>query len=200
MSMDETSPNFRTDQGCFDLSFTYRFEAAHRLTKASAIACMTPHGHTWYAKAVFSSESAQVGADDMVAEFSLIKKGWKTFIQETADHSYLHHHEDALLTAMKDHIPNFRGLPFPGDPTTELIAALFFAKIQAMHRELKSARPLPNPATVVIQETPTNTVTLHAGPSLTKWLQTIDERFDGWWQTADPNARHLTVRDPLKSR
>jgi len=184
----------------FRLTFNYRFESAHRFTQSCEDSCATPHGHTWKAKAVFEIPAATLGSDDMVTEFSILKRCWKKFIQDTADHSFFHHHEDPLLSAMREFIPKFRGLPFPGDPTTELIAVLFFAKLRVMHEQLRSTLPqdvsLPEPVSVVIRETPTNSVIFRvrdkAGISL---LERLDQKFEGWWQLPDPEARHLRMKN-----
>lgn len=189
---------YSLDRGAFLISFQYRFESGHRLSKATAGTCMTPHGHSWHAKAIFGSSASLLNAEDMVIEFALLKKGWKSFIHETADHSFFHHWQDSLLPSLTDLIPDFRGLPFPGDPTTELVAALFFAKISAMHEELCKTlptlgdeTPLPKPTAIVIQETLTNTIELQSGPALQSLLNRLNENFEGWWQVADPLARHL---------
>ena len=175
----------------FRISFKYRFEAAHRFTKSCADSCATPHGHTWYAKAVFEARDRNLADDDMVLEFSLLKKAWKNFLQETVDHSFMHHFEDPILSALKMHIPKFRGLPFPGDPTTELIAALFFAKLQVMHKQVDPTGIL-RPVSVVIRETPTNTVSfkIDRGGS-SALIQRLDSKYRAWWQSADPEAREL---------
>lgn len=200
MKPAQNSPT--SSEGQFCLTFGYRFEAAHRLSQALASQCNTPHGHTWHAEASFLSPTISLDDDDMVMEFAQLKGGWKSFIQTTVDHSYLHHHNDQLLPAMRDVIPDFRGLPFPGDPTTELIAALFFSKLSVMHDDLlnKIRASGKTPPTglyansVLIKETPTNSVLFCKGPASDFLLQKLNEKFEGWWQVADPQARHLQVR------
>lgn len=188
----------------FRLAFRYRFEAAHRFTQSCADSCATPHGHTWHAQAIFTSPSFMFGFDDMVMEFSQLKHAWKTFITGTVDHSFLHHHKDPLLPALQEHIPGFRGLPFPGDPTTELIAALFFAKLTAMHEALRASihhpDPWPEPISVVIRETPTNQVTFRGDtPRAMALLARIDEEHKGWWRDPDPGTRHLRPTAEMQS-
>ena len=187
MSQPETASAFR-------LSFRYRFEAAHRFTKSCADSCATPHGHTWYAKALFTANEMSLGEDEMVMEFSSLKRAWKTFVQETADHSFMHHYQDPILPALKAAIPKFRGLPFPGDPTTEMIAALFFAKLQTMHQQLDPQQRLRLTG-VVIRETPTNSVSFkidRAGNSAL--IKRLNQKYLGWWQTCDPEDRSLSAR------
>jgi 6-pyruvoyl-tetrahydropterin synthase len=183
----------------YRLSFKYRFEAAHRFTKSCADSCATPHGHTWFAEAHFGAPETCLTHEDMLLEFSQLKGAWKTFIQQTVDHSFLHHYEDPILPALLKFIPKFRGLPFPGDPTTEMVAALFYSKLCSMHKEMNKELAegvLIKPMAVYIQETPTNSMTFR--PPLTgtsKLLEQIDSKFEGWWQTPEPSDRRLTVRN-----
>ncbi len=184
----------------FELTFNYRFEAAHRFTNSCAESCATPHGHTWYAKAIFEAPETSLGSDDMALEFAHLKRAWKTFIQETADHSFMHHHADPILPALRAAIPLFRGLPFPGDPTTELVASLFFSKLRSMHEELirkmPSARAL-RPVAVVIRETPTNSITYRARHfESSTLLKRYAAEWRAWWQDSDPTARHLEATKP----
>ena len=186
----------------FVLSFRYRFESAHRFTRSCADSCATPHGHTWFAEAFFNAPGTELGADDMVMEFSQLKKSFKRFITETVDHSFMHHFEDPILPALREFIPQFRGLPFPGDPTTELIAALFFAKVQTMHAHLHMSVPnaiWPNLSEMLVQETPTNGIRFRLPPQSPsastplggRLLGKINSEFEGWWQDPNPESRHI---------
>lgn len=180
----------------YTLSFRYRFEAAHRFTQSCEDSCATPHGHTWFAEARFATDQDGLGADDMVMEFSKLKRDFKRFITETVDHSFMHHQHDPILPALIEYIPKFRGLPFPGDPTTELIAALFFQKIETILIDLKSQEPdktWPVLHELLIQETPTNGVS-YRRPAHSTLLTKINSEFSGWWQVTDPRARHLKPR------
>ncbi len=182
------------ETGLYELSFTYRFEAAHRFTGSCSQACATPHGHTWYAKALFEAgENSLDRQNDMVMEFSRLKTNWKRFIQGTVDHSFMHHYQDPILPALKEHIPGFRGLPFPGDPTTELIAALFYAKLKVMHESLPGFGHI-RPAGVVIRETPTNQIIFRASDDgKSQLIERVNASFNGWWQNPDPEARELSL-------
>jgi 6-pyruvoyl-tetrahydropterin synthase len=183
-----TLPPSVNTSNAYRLTFTYRFEAAHRFTRSCADSCATPHGHTWYAKAIFEAPETALGSDDMVMEFSILKKSWKSFIQEYVDHSFMHHYQDPIMDILRKEIPKLRALPFPGDPTTELIAALFFAKLKTMHEAIPGAEAI-KPAGVVIRETPTNSVTFRSRD--TSKIATLNEKFEGWWQSPDPAARFL---------
>lgn len=170
----------------YKLEFTYRFEAAHRFTKGTS-KCATPHGHTWLATLGFSVDADKLNQQDMVEEFENLKKAWKLFITETVDHSFMHHYEDPILSSLKEFVEGFRGLPFPSDPTTEVIAALFLAKGRTLCDNLPFL-----PSYVSIQETPTNRVTLNL-EGLDSVLKRIDsKRFQGWWDSEDYASRELS--------
>jgi 6-pyruvoyltetrahydropterin/6-carboxytetrahydropterin synthase len=174
------------------LEFTYRFESAHRFTQSCSESCATPHGHTWRATLAFQTRegASSLNSVGMVDEFIRLKKNWKTFISETADHSFFHHAEDPILPALRTHIPLFRGLPFPGDPTTELIARLFFLKAEAMDR----GRPSLNvcaPVALRVRETPTNTVIFRPTAQNRDELESFRSFTNAWWNSADPLARGI---------
>lgn len=165
------------------LQFRYRFEAAHRFVEGSS-KCSTPHGHSWYATLIFEAERAQLNQHQMTEEFGILKKPWKTFIDETVDHSFFSNEKDPLLDAMKTSIENLRVLEFPGDPTTEMVAALFLKKALVMYQ----THPL-KPSAILIEETPTNSLRLE-----TKSLEVIESQFSSdfssmWWNQADPLTR-----------
>lgn len=171
------------------LKFRYRFESAHRFTSAAAPSCRTPHGHTWYATAVFAMTATQLDRAGMAAEFGAIKKAWKEFITETVDHSFLHHADDALIPHLQKLTPDARLLAFPDDPTTELIAGLFALKLRTMHAAtgIESVRPVA----VHIQETPTNSITFRfeKDGAVPPWLATKAAGRHGWWMSPDPGNR-----------
>ncbi len=125
----------------------------------------------------------------MAAEFGSVKRGWKSFITETADHSFFHNAKDPLVSHLNDIIPDARLLEFPGDPTTEMIAALFALKLKAMHdiTGISTVTPLG----VKIQETPTNSVTFRFEPDGTAplWLTKKIGTTKSWWTSPDPLAR-----------
>ena len=184
----------------FEVSFQYRFEAAHRFIKSASIPCMTPHGHSWRVfLRIFSSQP--LNTNEMVEEFSLLKGAWKRFIKETVDHSFFHHCEDPILPALREHIPQFRSLPFPGDPTTELIAACFLRKAQAIGVASGLSDPnCPLNIAVEIQETQTNRVTLSLAnlEDLDSLAPTLCSHI-GWWDDADLEARWIRPHLPQRS-
>lgn len=155
-----------------ELEFTYRFEAAHRFTQGST-KCCTPHGHTWYARLTLTPRESSLDSQQMVQEFSQAKKEWKSFIQDFVDHRFFHHQADPILGSLRAHIPGFRGLEFPGDPTTEFIAALFLRKAHQLYKNSKLI-----PTKIELQETPTNTVSLQS--SALETLLPREQELPGW--------------------
>ena len=172
-----------------NLKFRYRFEAAHRLTSSAAPSCQTPHGHTWYATALFRMTAPDLDASAMAVEFGLVKSSWKTFITETADHSFFHNISDPLIPHLRKITPHARCLPFPADPTTELIAGLFALKLKALHEATKIQTVIP--IGVHVQETPTNSITFRFGSdgSIPEWLKPQTGIKSSWWLSSDPLAR-----------
>lgn len=171
----------------FELSFTYRFEAAHRFTKSCPDSCATPHGHTWRARAELRSTTADLDATDMVVEFARLKGRWKALLDKTLDHSWLTNVSDPILPALTEHIPGLRAVHFPGDPTTELLAALLFVKMEAFLDAEGLAERVTLKA-IHIQETETNSVRCVARPP---WAAVgVVNGFSGWWSTPDPDDRH----------
>lgn len=171
------------------LKFRYRFEAAHRLISSAAPSCQTPHGHTWYATAIFKLAAEGLDKSDMAAEFGVVKKAWKTFLTETVDHSFFHNAKDPLVPHLKKITPKARLLEFPGDPTTEMIAGLFALKLKAMHDA--SGLSSVTPIAVHVQETPTNSITFRfeKDGSSPAWLKAITTSTKSWWTSSDPLRR-----------
>lgn len=176
------------------MRFRYRFESAHRFTSAASSKCQTPHGHTWYATAIFRMQGPALDRAAMAAEFSEIKSTWKRFITETVDHSFMHHYQDPLAKPMRDAIADARLLPFPTDPTTEMIAGLFAMKLKAMHLETQHAKTIA-PVGVLIQETPTNSILFRfeKDGQHPQWLKTALGESKGWWSNSDPSDRSFSV-------
>lgn len=181
------------------LKFRYRFEAAHRFLSAEAPSCQTPHGHTWYATAIFRFQDGKsLDKSAMAAEFGAVKKKWKSFISDVVDHSYLHHESDPLIPILRQGTPHARLLPFPTDPTTEMIAGLFALKLKTMHEAEfgKSDRASVVVIGVHIQETPTNSILFkfNKDGSTPTWLDEIIKSRSGWWTSAKTDDRHLKPR------
>lgn len=171
----------------FKMDFTYRFEAAHRFTKSCSESCMSPHGHTWYATLIVSGHD-KLNQADMLAEFKMVKSGWKETIDKVFDHSCLLNVEDPLVPFLRTIIPGARIIEFPGDPTTELIAALLHRKAQVLI-EAAGLHQLLTVEAVEIQETPTNTVTYQDKMGFLP-SDHMFNGYNGWWNQGNPQARN----------
>ncbi len=168
------------------IAFKYRFESAHRFV-FSERECSTPHGHTWHATLNLVASTDDLNENNMIEDFAVLKKGWKNFVTSVADHSFFYNCDDPILPTLKKHIPNFRGLPFPGDPTTEMIAALFFIKASAMCENY----PV-RPESVLIDETPTNSITFYHS-ELEDFVKktNLSLKTSNWWANEDSGSRSI---------
>lgn len=174
------------------LRFKMRFESAHRFVLASSPKCQTPHGHTWWVTLEVGSKSSTLNDESMVVEFSKIKSVWRSFVDETVDHSFFYNSKDPLIESMQKHIPNFRGLEFPSDPTTELISALFFIKAEAILAGLpQTLRDQLFVQSIIIDETPTNSVVCDKSSLLLNSLRQKYRSDRAWWNCSDASARHM---------
>ena len=169
-----------------ELEFRYRFEAAHRFLKSESIPCMTPHGHSWYATMAVKFNGSKLDQNQMSVEFSKVKRNWKHLIQETLDHSYLHNINDPVVEVLSLQDQSPRLIPFPGDPTTELISLFLFHKMeQTIKAEIFNDQLTL--AAIKIEETPTNSIVC----AREFYLNEIERfsQFDGWWNSTDPSDR-----------
>ena len=168
------------------IEFTYRFEAAHRFLNSQSLPCMTPHGHTWYATLLVRYLDSTLDNSQMTVEFGQLKKGWKQLIQGTFDHSYLHNIKDPVVEALGDQ--GARLVPFPGDPTTELISLFLFHKMETIFKQ-ESFNDLVRIDGVRVQETPTNTI-LCDRPFYQSQISKYSSH-NAWWNSQDLSDRHL---------
>ncbi len=164
------------------LRFTRRFSMAHRLVSGLSKMCLTPHGHNELVIVDMTPRSPQKldGSANMVVEFSAAKKRWHRFVDRKLDHALQLSSADPLLEIADAQFPDWRVVVTPGDPTTELLAALLASKCQAILDdegvELRVSR-------VELQETPTNTVVLEGDP------RELLPPGEGWWTRADDSTR-----------
>lgn len=183
-----------------EMTFRYRFEAAHRFLGSSSAKCQTPHGHTWWLTVSLARADQNLNEDGMIAEFAQVKGWLKSWVDETLDHSYLYNWKDPVAAVMKSEISGFRGLPFPEDPTTEWAVYLFARKIRAYLKSESDREPYKNLElrSVKVEETPTNSVVWKSefGGTLDQLLSERLAQYRGWWDEADPEHRLL---EPVKS-
>jgi 6-pyruvoyl-tetrahydropterin synthase len=173
-----------------EFSFRYRFEAAHRFLNSSSTPCMTPHGHTWHATLHLRSKKTELNGENMVMEFSKSKASWKKFVADTLDHSYLCNHKDPLLEPLLVATPDARILPFPGDPTTEIIALFVFSKVEKLlaSTDIKDSLYVHG---ITIEETPTNSIFCDRE----FYLEVIGKftQYRGWWNSEEITDRSFKV-------
>ena len=162
----------------FTLQFERRYSMAHRLLSGAAPRCSVPHGHNEVVvvEIVASDERTLNPSTNMLAEFSVVKKRWFQWIDKTVDHSFHIADSDPLIAYFRDHEPETlaRCLITPGDPTTEILAACFMAKLNVFlsGQGLACSR-------MTIHETPTNSVVFAGDPS------PVLPDGDYWWWRQD---------------
>lgn len=142
------------------LEFTRRFSMAHRLLADPADKCATPHGHNEFVTVRLAPKAAfRFGGANALAPFATVKGRWHAWIDGAVDHAFQVNAADPLIGFFRAHEPHrlARLMVFPGDPTTEALAAAFWLKLSAF----LAAEALPFAvAEVRVEETPTNTVVL----------------------------------------
>ena len=168
------------------LRFRYRFEAAHRFFVGPSIPCRTPHGHSWYATLTVAFMGESLDQNAMALPFEKLKKDWKALVDTTLDHSFFHHHQDPLVPALLKVHPEARLLPFPGDPTTELLGLLLFEKMQTIFSRLDDKR-LVQVHEILVEETPTNSIAI--SKEFYELSRSTYKESDGWWNKPDVNDR-----------
>lgn len=178
----------------FTLVFTRRFSMAHRLLGPDAGKCDVPHGHNEIVRVHLEATApAPLDGDaNMVASFEDAKHEWHAWIDRHVDHSFQLSETDPLIGYFRDHEPDKLAhiLTTPGDPTTEIVAALFMSKINAM---LMAGNTGLRCRRIELEETPTNAVTLEgsAGDVLPE-RSSADAGGDRWWRRADISINDLS--------
>jgi 6-pyruvoyltetrahydropterin/6-carboxytetrahydropterin synthase len=142
------------------LEFTRRYAMAHRLRADPLSKCATPHGHNEIVTIrVKPAGPFRFGGSNMDAPFEAVKRRWRTWIDDHVDHALMLDEADPLVDYFRANEPErlSRVMTFPGDPTTEALAACFFLKGAAFlaHDELPFEMD-----EVRVEETPTNAVIL----------------------------------------
>ncbi|WP_336945883.1 6-carboxytetrahydropterin synthase [Asaia sp. HN010] len=176
-----------------ELSFTRRFSMGHRLITGSSERCAIPHGHNEFVTVTLQArEPARLdGARNMVVPFAEAKARWHDFIDTRLDHAFQISSSDPLLGWFLANEPARvdRLVVTPGDPTTELMAALLYAKLEAF---LRAEGEVLCCTSLTLEETPTNTVKLTGAPDA--YLPLMDgETADYWWHRADPTISDVTA-------
>ena len=132
------------------------------------------------------------GVGNMSNTFETLKNAWHNWIDNAVDHSMQLSNHDPLLDYFKENEPtNLKHILItPGDPTTEVLAACFYSKINAfLENEAIGLRC----SRVEVEETPTNTVIFSGDPD--KAISTA--QYVGpaipWWKRPDMSINDLGV-------
>lgn len=154
--------------------------------------CFVPHGHNEFVKVYLASDGDNRldGISNMSNQFETLKKSWHNWIDNAVDHSMQLTNKDPMLDYFKNHeAQNLKHLLItPGDPTTEVLAACFFAKINAFmkHDGLKMRC-----IKLEIEETPTNTVIFYGDPEKAISMEHYQDIALPWWQRPDMSINDL---------
>lgn len=171
------------------LEFKRRYAMAHRLIADPASKCATPHGHNEFVTVRLAPRASfRFGGANLVTPFEAAKGRWHAFIDQAVDHALQLNADDPLIGWFQAHEPQrlARIMTFPGDPTTEALAACLFLKMAAF----LTADGLPyHVASVRVEETPTNAVVLTAEGFD---LEACGYPADGWARRPDMSINEFT--------
>jgi len=163
----------------------------HRLYSSKQSRCFVPHGHNEYVKVYLSQPKGTEldGGQNMMAPFETLKKKWHSWIDDHVDHCLQISDQDPMLSYFRENEPENVAhlLITPGDPTTEVLAALFMAKINAFmatedHKVICHR--------LEIEETPTNTVIFTGDPDKVINTDGYAAADNPWWKRPD-----MTIND-----
>jgi len=118
---------------------TIEVESGHMLSKHHDN-CKYPHGHSRQVELIL--ESAELDANDMVCDFSVLKIALKGFL-DSFDHAMCMNTEDPLYETFKkaygDRVIGFDDT----DPTTEVIARMIFDQARESLRKYARGKGQP---------------------------------------------------------
>ncbi len=178
----------------FEICFTRRYCMSHRLFNIKNSRCFVPHGHNEYVKVYLSTTAYDTldGAVNMMAPFAVLKKVWHEWIDDHVDHSLQLSSQDQMLDYFKSTEPeNLAHIMItPGDPTTEVLAACFMSKINAILRDQGLSVCCHK---VEVIETPTNTVTFSGDPKAIISADHYQGAAVPWWERPDMSINDLDL-------
>ena len=180
----------------YTLRFQRKWEGAHRLISGrnANTLCSQPHGHTWSVavELELKKEVPLNGEDNVLVLFAAAKKTWHHWIDSAIDHSFFFNQRDPMLDFIVRENPQGRHVVMHGDPTTEMVAATFKAKLEAF---LKAEGDLLTCRALTIFETQTNSVSLTGDPHLH-----LPKGGSAWWDRADMTTHDLAIEPVLPRR
>jgi len=179
----------------FEISFTRRYCMSHRLFNLKNSRCFIPHGHNEHVRVwlMAAGGTDQLdGAINMMAPFAVLKSRWHQWIDDHVDHSLQLSSHDQLLDYFKTTEPENlpRIMVMPGDPTTELLAACFLSKINAILFDQGLAVRCHK---IEIIETPTNSVSFSGNPATVISTDHYIGASSPWWQRPDMSINDLDI-------
>ncbi|WP_225197669.1 6-carboxytetrahydropterin synthase [Gluconobacter oxydans] len=168
-----------------ELVFTRRFCMGHRLITGASERCAIPHGHNEYVRVTLrpAKQTRLDGHANMILPFAEAKTRWHHFVDNSLDHALQLSETDPLLAWFRANEPERaqRIVVTPGDPTTELMAALMLAKLTAI---LTDQGDILRVHEIELEETPTNTVRLGGNPQ--HYLPAVSRPPEQcWWNRPD---------------
>jgi 6-pyruvoyltetrahydropterin/6-carboxytetrahydropterin synthase len=178
----------------FGLIFTRRYSMAHRLLAGSSNKCAVPHGHNELVVVTLQAAASRRlnGSSNMVEPFEIAKARWHRWIDEKVDHALQLSDSDPLIEFFREQEPDklVNLLVTPGDPTTEVLAACFMAKLNTF---LEDDGGRLRCVEVRIEETPTNTVLFVGDPA--DFLPDRPGRGNRppWWRRSDMSINDLDM-------
>ena len=170
------------------LKFSRRYSMGHRLISGAAKNCQIPHGHDEVVTVNIASKD-NLGLDpntNMLVEFEEAKGQWFKWIDQAVDHSFHINAEDPIIDFFRTNEPELLSkiLITPGDPTTEIRAACYHAKLNSF---LGSGNKGLICLGLQIQETPTNAV-YFSSDNIDNFLSPDEAN---WWNRADLSINDL---------
>jgi len=126
----------------------------------------------------------------MIAPFALLKERWHQWIDNHVDHSLHLSGQDQMLDYFKSTEPETLAhiMVTPGDPTTEILAACFMSKINAL---LDDQNIGVRCRKIEVMETPTNSVIFRGDPAEVICRDHYAGPAIPWWQRADMSINDL---------
>ncbi len=169
-----------------EMIFRRRFEAAHRLIEGvnANTLCSQPHGHSWEVLVgIEHHELKQLdGKANVLVPFSLAKGNWHKFVDQCLDHACFLNERDPMVDFLREHNNQGRLAILPGDPTTEILAAAFWHKAQAL---IQNSTPELEVTWLHLQETATNAIRV-SKEEASRWIPRSSQ---SWWVRADFSTR-----------
>jgi 6-pyruvoyltetrahydropterin/6-carboxytetrahydropterin synthase len=176
----------------FGLVFTRRYSMAHRLIADAGGKCAVPHGHNERVTVRLEAGEARRldGVRNMVEPFETAKARWHRWIDQAVDHAFQLSDRDPLIDYFRDREPGRLAhlLITPGDPSTEMLAACFKAKLTAFLEDDGGRLCCVD---VRIEETPTNAVTFSGDPADFLPESVAGDNRPAWWRRADMSINDL---------